>query len=94
VGRPGNASGLHHILVDAFAAFLAAAARRLYWCPMAAGTVIVGVCALGGLIACAAFWWATRSGEFENQAEARFLVFDDDEIAAAREAERAPGGKA
>ena len=55
---------------------------------MTAGMYIVAVCAVGALVACGAFWWATRSGEFSDAAEARFLVFDDDELPAAREAER------
>ena len=61
---------------------------------MTAGMFIVGVCAVGGVLACVAFWWATRSGEFSDAAEARFLVFDDDELPAARAAERRPGGPA
>jgi len=55
---------------------------------MTAGMFIVAVCAVGGVLACVAFWWATRSGEFSDAAEARFLVFDDDELPAVREAER------
>ena len=55
---------------------------------MTAGMFILAVCAVGGVLACVAFWWATRSGEFRDAAEARFLVFDDEEIPAARAAER------
>jgi cbb3-type cytochrome oxidase maturation protein len=55
---------------------------------MTSGAYIIAVCALGALIACVAFWWATRTGEFADAAEARFLVFDEEEIAAARETER------
>ena len=61
---------------------------------MTAGMFIVGVCAVGGVLACVAFWWATRSGDFSDAAEARFLVFDDDELPAARAAERRPGDPA
>lgn len=57
-----------------------------------AGLFILGVCAFGGLIATAAFIWATRSGQFTESSEARFLVFDDDELPAAREAEREASG--
>ena len=46
---------------------------------MAPGMFIVGVCALGGLIACSAFWWATRSGQFNNSDDAKYLVFDDED---------------
>lgn len=46
---------------------------------MSPGMFIVGVCALGGLIACAAFWWATRTGQFSNADEAKYLVFDDED---------------
>jgi len=43
--------------------------------------LIVAVCALGGLIACWAFWWATRSGQFNHADEAKYLVFDDEDDA-------------
>lgn len=46
---------------------------------MTAGAYIVAVCALGGLIACAAFWWAVRSGQFAAMDEAKYLVFDDED---------------
>jgi nitrogen fixation-related uncharacterized protein len=53
-----------------------------------AALYILGVCAGGALIAVAAFLWAGRRGEFSDASEARFLVFDEDEEPAAREAER------
>jgi cbb3-type cytochrome oxidase maturation protein len=40
---------------------------------------ILGVCAVGGLIAGAAFWWAIRSGQFSDASDARYLVFDDED---------------
>lgn len=46
---------------------------------MTVGAFIVAICALGGLIACAAFWWAVRTNQFEGAAEARYLVFDDED---------------
>lgn len=47
---------------------------------MTAGMYIVAVCALGGLIASVAFWWAVRTGQFRDAAEARWLVFDEDDV--------------
>lgn len=44
-----------------------------------AGMYILGVCAVGGVIACAAFWWALKSGEFKGADDARWLVFDDED---------------
>ena len=44
---------------------------------MTAGQFIVAICALGGLIACGAFWWAIRSGQFVHAEEAKYLVFDE-----------------
>ena len=44
-----------------------------------AGLAILGVCAVGGVIACAAFVWAMRSGEFTRSDDARWLVFDDED---------------
>lgn len=44
-----------------------------------AGMFILGVCAVGGVIACAAFWWAIRSGQFSDASDARYLVFDDED---------------
>ena len=46
---------------------------------MTVGAWIVAICALGGLIACAAFWWAVRTGQFTDASEARYLVFDDED---------------
>ena len=46
---------------------------------MTAGMYIVAVCAVGGLIASAAFVWALRSGQFSSSDEAKFLVFDDED---------------
>jgi cbb3-type cytochrome oxidase maturation protein len=46
---------------------------------MTAGKFIVAVCALGGLIACAGFWWALRSGQFSHMDSAKYLVFDDED---------------
>jgi nitrogen fixation-related uncharacterized protein len=48
---------------------------------MTAGMFIVAVCAFGGLIACAAFFWAAWSGQLADVAEARYLVFDDEDDA-------------
>ncbi len=56
---------------------------------MLAGVFIVAICAVGGLIACAAFWWAARSGQLAEVAEARYLVFDDEDGAALAERARA-----
>jgi cbb3-type cytochrome oxidase maturation protein len=58
---------------------------------MTAGTVIVAVCAFGGLIACAAFWWATRTGQFSGLEEAKYLVFDDEDEVERPEKAGAPG---
>ena len=44
-----------------------------------AGLFILGVCAAGGVIACAAFWWAIRSGQFSHASDAQYLVFDDED---------------
>lgn len=44
-----------------------------------AGMFILGVCAVGGVIAGAAFWWAIRSGQFSDASDARYLVFDDED---------------
>ena len=53
---------------------------------MTSGMYIVAVCAVGALIACAGFWWAARSGQFKEAAEARWLVFDEgEELERARE---------
>ena len=46
---------------------------------MTAGMYIVAVCAVGGLIASAAFVWALRSGQFSSSDEAKYLVFDDED---------------
>jgi cbb3-type cytochrome oxidase maturation protein len=46
---------------------------------MTAGMYIVAVCAVGGLIAGAAFWWAIRSGQLTDASEAKYLVFDDED---------------
>jgi cbb3-type cytochrome oxidase maturation protein len=46
---------------------------------MTAGMYIVAVCAVGGLIASAAFLWALRSGQFSSSDEAKYLVFDDED---------------
>ena len=46
---------------------------------MTAGMYIVAVCAVGGLIASAAFVWALRSGQFSSSDEAKYLVFDEDD---------------
>jgi cbb3-type cytochrome oxidase maturation protein len=46
---------------------------------MTAGMYIVAVCAVGGLIAGAAFWWAVRSGQLTDASEAKYLVFDDED---------------
>ncbi len=46
---------------------------------MGAGTYIVAVCAVGGLIACGAFVWAMRAGEFGDVESAKYLVFDDED---------------
>jgi cbb3-type cytochrome oxidase maturation protein len=43
---------------------------------------IVAVCAVGGLIASAAFVWALRSGQFSSSDEAKWLVFDEDDAPA------------
>jgi cbb3-type cytochrome oxidase maturation protein len=51
---------------------------------MIAGTYIVAVCAVGGLIATAAFVWALRSGQFSSSDEAKYLVFDDEDGPVAR----------
>ena len=51
-----------------------------YPAPMTAGTYIVVICACGGLIACFGFIWAIRSGDLSNVDEAKWLVFDDDEL--------------
>ena len=42
-----------------------------------AAVYVIAICALGGCIACAAFVWAARKGEFTDASEAAFLVFDD-----------------
>jgi cbb3-type cytochrome oxidase maturation protein len=44
-----------------------------------AGPYIVGICAVGALIACVGFWWAGRSGQFRDSSEAKYLVFDEDD---------------
>ena len=46
---------------------------------MGPGLYIVLICSVGGLIACAAFWWATRSGQFSRSDDAKYLVFDDED---------------
>lgn len=46
---------------------------------MTAGTFIVAVCALGGLIACAAFVWAVFGGQLSASDAAKYLVFDDED---------------
>ena len=46
---------------------------------MTSGMYIVAVCAVGGLIATAAFVWALRSGQFSSSDEAKYLVFDDED---------------
>jgi len=53
-----------------------------------AGLAILGVCAVGGVIACAAFIWAMRSGEFAGSDDARWLVFDDEDDVVKPEAPR------
>lgn len=53
-----------------------------------AGMYILGVCAAGGVIACAAFWWALKSGEFKGGDDARWLVFDDEDEVVRPEAPR------
>ncbi len=53
-----------------------------------AGMFILGVCAAGGVIACAAFWWAIRSGQFSDASDARYLVFDDEDDVARPAVER------
>ena len=53
-----------------------------------AGLFILGVCVVGGVIACAAFWWAIRSGQFSDASEARWLVFDDEDDVARPDAPR------
>jgi cbb3-type cytochrome oxidase maturation protein len=58
-----------------------------------AGLAILGVCAVGGVIACVAFIWAMRSGEFTRSDDARWLVFDDEDEVKRPEAPR-PGPKA
>lgn len=52
---------------------------RIFDPSMTAGKFIVAVCALGGLIACAAFWWALRNGQFTHADSAKYLVFDDED---------------
>jgi nitrogen fixation-related uncharacterized protein len=42
-----------------------------------AAIYILVICALGAVIACAAFVWAALKGEFTDASEAAFLVFDD-----------------
>lgn len=54
---------------------------------MTAGMYIVAVCAVGGLIASAAFLWALRSGQFSSSDEAKYLVFDDEDAPRRRGAE-------
>jgi nitrogen fixation-related uncharacterized protein len=44
-----------------------------------AAVYIIGICGLGGVIACGAFVWAALKGEFTDASEAAFLVFDDDD---------------
>jgi cbb3-type cytochrome oxidase maturation protein len=51
---------------------------------MTAGIYIVAVCAVGGLIASAAFVWALTSGQFSSSDEAKYLVFDDEDGPGAR----------
>jgi cbb3-type cytochrome oxidase maturation protein len=46
---------------------------------MSSGMYIVAVCAVGGLIACAAFVWALRSGQLSSSDEAKYLVFDEED---------------
>ncbi|MFI5207403.1 MAG: cbb3-type cytochrome oxidase assembly protein [Gemmatimonadales bacterium] len=46
---------------------------------MTAGMYIVAICAVGGLLASAAFVWALRSGQFSSSDEAKYLVFDDED---------------
>ena len=46
---------------------------------MAPGMYIVAVCAVGGVIASAAFWWAIRTGQFSHSDEGKYLVFDDED---------------
>ncbi len=50
---------------------------RFMLVPMVAGEFIVGVCAVGGVIACIGFGWAARNGQFSATDEARYLVFDE-----------------
>lgn len=50
-----------------------------------AAVLIIAVCAVGGLIACAAFVWAALGGEFTEASDAALLVFDEDD-------ERPPSG--
>lgn len=44
---------------------------------MVAGEFIVGVCAVGGVIACLGFGWAAKTGQFSASDEAKYLVFDE-----------------
>ena len=46
---------------------------------MTPGQYIVGICAIGGVIASAAFWWSCRTGQFSDTDSARYLVFDDED---------------
>jgi cbb3-type cytochrome oxidase maturation protein len=46
---------------------------------MTSGMFIVGICAVGGMIACAGFIWAIRSGQFSSSDDAKYLVFDDED---------------
>ncbi len=44
-----------------------------------AAVYVIGICAAGGFIACAAFVWAALRGEFTDASEAALLVFDDED---------------
>jgi cbb3-type cytochrome oxidase maturation protein len=46
---------------------------------MTSGQYIVAICALGGVIASAAFWWSCRTGQFSGSEQAKYLVFDDED---------------
>lgn len=46
---------------------------------MTSGMFIVGVCAVGGALACAGFVWALKSGQFKASDDAKYLVFDDED---------------
>ena len=44
-----------------------------------AAIYVLAVCAVGALIAGAAFAWAALKGEFTDASEAAFLVFDEED---------------